>query len=174
MEEQETGYTASCGLETDRYANEPADKGHSGVWERTPTQDEQRCNASIGCDSKPRNGWLGPGLHVKGDLTMGENIADLGGALVALHAYHNSLGDQPAPAIDALSGDQRFFLSYAQSWRHKSTDDSIRQQLVSNSHAPVKYRVDGVVRNMDAWYDAFNVKPSDKLFLAPENRARIW
>ena len=76
--------------------------------------------------------------------------------------------------IDGLSGDQRFFLSYAQSWRHKSTDDSIRQQLVSNSHAPVKYRVDGVVRNMDAWYNAFNVKPSDKLFLAPENRARIW
>jgi putative endopeptidase len=115
-----------------------------------------------------------PGLHVKGDLTMGENIADLGGALVALDAYHNSLGDQPAPVIDGLSGDQRFFLSYAQSWRHKSTDDSIRQQLVSNSHAPVKYRVNGVVRNMDAWYEAFNVKPSDKLFLAPENRVRIW
>jgi putative endopeptidase len=115
-----------------------------------------------------------PGLHVKGDLTMGENIADLGGALVALDAYHNSLGHQPAPVIDGLSGDQRFFLSYAQSWRQKSTDDSIRQQLVSNSHAPVKYRVDGVVRNMDAWYNAFNVKPSDKLYLAPEDRVRIW
>jgi len=115
-----------------------------------------------------------PGLHVKGDLTMGENIADLGGALVALDAYHNSLGHQPAPVIDGLSGDQRFFLSYAQSWRQKSTDDSIRQQLVSNSHAPVKYRVDGVVRNMEAWYNAFNVKPSDKLYLAPEDRVRIW
>jgi cytoskeletal protein CcmA (bactofilin family) len=74
VEEQETGYTASCGIETDRYANEPADKGHSGVWERTPTQDEQRCNASIGCDSKPRNGWLGPGLHVKGDITGSEDL----------------------------------------------------------------------------------------------------
>jgi putative endopeptidase len=115
-----------------------------------------------------------PGLHLKGDLTMGENIADLGGALVALDAYQNSLGDKPAPVIDGLNGDQRFFLSYAQSWRHKSTDDSIRQQIVSNPHAPVNYRVNGVVRNMDAWYRAFNVKPNDKLFLAPENRVRIW
>jgi putative endopeptidase len=115
-----------------------------------------------------------PGLHVKGDLTMDENIADLGGALLALDAYHNSLRDRPAPVIDGLSSDQRFFLSYAQSWRHKSTDDSIRQQIVSNTHAPVKYRVNGVVRNMDAWYQAFNVKPSDGLFLSGENRVRIW
>lgn len=115
-----------------------------------------------------------PGFHVKGDLTMGENIADLGGALVALDAYHNSLGNKPAPVLDGLNGDQRFFLSYAQSWRHKTTDDSIRQQVVSNSHAPVIYRVNGVVRNMDAWYEAFNVNPSEKLFLAPEKRARIW
>jgi putative endopeptidase len=115
-----------------------------------------------------------PGLHVKGDLTMGENIADLGGVLVALDAFHNSFGGKSAPVIDGLNGDQRFFLSYAQSWRHKSTDDSIRQQIVSNPHAPVKYRVNGVVRNMDAWYEAFNVKPSDKLFLEPENRVRIW
>jgi putative endopeptidase len=115
-----------------------------------------------------------PGLHLKGDLTMGENIADLGGALVALEAYHHSLGDKPAPVIDALTGDQRFFLSYAQSWRHKATDDSIRQQIVSNAHAPEPYRVNGVVRNMDAWYQAFNVKPGDRLFLAPESRVRIW
>jgi len=115
-----------------------------------------------------------PGFPVKGDLTMGENIADLGGALVALDAYHNSLGDKPAPVLDGLNGDQRFFLGFAQSWRHKSTDDSVRQQIVSDPHAPVQYRVDGVVRNIDAWYEAFNVKPSDKLFLAPENRVRIW
>jgi putative endopeptidase len=115
-----------------------------------------------------------PGLHLKGDLTMGENIADLGGALVALDAYHNSLGGKPAPVIDGLSGDQRFFLSYAQSWRHKSTETSIRQQIVSNPHAPAQYRVDGVVRNMDAWYTAFNIKPRDKLFLPPEHRVRIW
>ncbi len=115
-----------------------------------------------------------PGLHLKGDLTMGENIADLGGALVALDAYHHSLGNNPAPVIDGLTGDQRFFLSYAQSWREKSTNDSIRQLIVSNPHAPPQYRVNGVVRNMDAWYAAFDVKRGDQLFLAPEDRARIW
>jgi putative endopeptidase len=115
-----------------------------------------------------------PGVHLKGDLSMGENIADLGGALVALDAYHHSLGDKPAPVIDGLTGDQRFFLGYAQSWRQKSTDDSIRQQIVSNSHAPVEYRVNGIVRNMDAWYEAFDVKPGDKLFLAPQDRVRLW
>jgi putative endopeptidase len=115
-----------------------------------------------------------PGYRLKGDLTMGENIADLGGALVALDAYHRSLGNKPAPVLDGLTGDQRFFLGYAQSWRHKTTDDSMRQLLVSNSHAPAKYRVNGIVRNMDAWYDAFNVRPGDPLFLAPEDRVRIW
>ena len=73
-----------------------------------------------------------------------------------------------------LTGDQRFFLSYAQTWRQKSTDDSIRQQIVSNPHAPVQYRVNGVVRDMDAWYAAFHVELGDKLFLAPENRVKIW
>lgn len=115
-----------------------------------------------------------PGFHVKGDLTMGENIADLGGALVALDAYHRSLGEDRAPVRDGLSGDQRFFLGYAQSWRHKSTDDQIRQQTVSNPHAPERYRVNGIVRNMDAWYDAFGVQPGSRLFLAPVDRVRIW
>jgi putative endopeptidase len=115
-----------------------------------------------------------PGLHVNGDLTMGENIADLGGALIALDAYHLSLQGKPAPVIDGLTGDQRFFLSYAQSWRDKTTEDEARQRLVSNPHSPEIYRVNGVVRNMDAWYAAFDVKPTDKLYLAPENRARIW
>jgi len=76
--------------------------------------------------------------------------------------------------LDGLNGDQRFFLGYVQSWRHKSTDDQVRQQTVSDPHAPAKYRVNGVVRNIDAWYEAFNVKPSDELFLAPEKRVRIW
>jgi putative endopeptidase len=115
-----------------------------------------------------------PGFQVKGDLTMGENIADLGGALVALDAYHDSLGNKPAPVLDGLNGDQRFFLGYAQSWRHKATDDQIRQQIVSNPHAPVRYRVNGIVRNIDAWYEAFNVQPGNPLFLAPENRVHIW
>jgi putative endopeptidase len=105
---------------------------------------------------------------------MGENIADLGGVLVALDAYHDFLGRKPAPVIDRLTGDQRFFLSYGQIWRQKATDDSIRQRIVSNPHAPVQYRVNGAVRNIDAWYETFDVKPSDKLFLPPQDRARIW
>ena len=115
-----------------------------------------------------------PGAHVNGDLTMGENIADLGGALVALDAYRLSLKGEPAPIIDGLSGDQRFFLSYAQSWRRHATEDSVRERLVSNQHAPEEYRVNGIVRNMDAWYTAFGVSAGDKLYLAPEKRVRIW
>ena len=112
-----------------------------------------------------------PGVHVKGDQTMGENIADLGGALIALDAYHRSLHGKPAPVIDGLTGDQRFFLAYAQSWREKSREDTIRSRLVSDVHSPELYRVNGVVRNMDAWYAAFGVKPGDKLYLAPADRA---
>jgi putative endopeptidase len=115
-----------------------------------------------------------PGVHVNGELTMGENIADLGGALVALDAYRLSLKGAPAPTIDGFSGDQRFFLSFAQSWRRKATEDSIRERLVSNAHAPEQYRVNGVVRNLDAWYEAFGVKAGDELYLAPEKRVRIW
>jgi len=115
-----------------------------------------------------------PGARVNGDLTMGENIADLGGALIALDAYHGSLAGKPAGVIDGLTGDQRFFLGFAQSWRKKSTEDSVRQQMVSDPHAPEQYRVNGVVRNMDAWYSAFGVQAGDKLRLAPEARVRIW
>ena len=115
-----------------------------------------------------------PGQHINGELTMGENIADLGGLLVALDAYHLSLGGKPAPVIDGLTGDQRFFLAYAQSWRDKRRDEAIRQQLVSDPHSPEAFRVNGVVRNVDAWYQAFGVKPGEKLYLAPEDRARIW
>ena len=115
-----------------------------------------------------------PGTHVNGELTMGENIADLGGALIALDAYHHSLAGNTAPVIDGLTGDQRFFLSYAQSWRTKRTEDAIRQQMVSDPHAPEQYRVNGVVRNIDAWYDAFGVKAGDKLYQPTENRVRIW
>ena len=115
-----------------------------------------------------------PGVHVKGDQTTGENIADLGGLLIALDAYHNALHGQPAPVIDGLTGDQRFFLAYAQSWRDKKRDDYLRQLIVRDVHSPVKFRVDGVVRNMDAWYPLFEVKPGDNLYLAPSDRVRIW
>jgi putative endopeptidase len=115
-----------------------------------------------------------PGVHVKGDQTTGENIADLGGILVALDAYHNSLDGKPAPVIDGLSGDQRFFLAFAQSWRDKRREDSVRDQLVRDVHSPEIYRVNGVVRNVDLWYEAFDVKADDKLYLAPGDRVRIW
>ena len=115
-----------------------------------------------------------PGVHVNGDLTLDETIADLGGALVALDAYHDSLVHKSAPVLDSFTGDQRFFLSYAQTFRAKKTEAATRQQLVSDPHPPEQYRVNGVVRNIDAWYQAFNVQAGDKLYLANENRVRIW
>ncbi len=115
-----------------------------------------------------------PGVHVKGAQTTGENIADLGGILIALDAYHASLHGQPAPVIDGLTGDQRFFLAYAQSWRDKRREDAERSLIVSDVHSPELYRVNGVVRNVDAWYAAFGVQPGAALYLAPADRVRIW
>ena len=115
-----------------------------------------------------------PGAHIKGELTMGENIADLGGILVALDAYHASLHGKPAPVIDGLTGDQRFFLGFAQIWREKMRDDYERQLIVSDPHSPPHYRVVGVLRNVDDWYKAFDIKPTDAMYLAPESRVRIW
>ena len=113
-------------------------------------------------------------MHVNGKLTMGENIADLGGLTLALDAYHASLHGKPAPVIDGLTGDQRVFLGWAQAWRTKRTDAALHQLVVSDPHSPAQYRVNGPVRNIDAWYEAFGVKPGDKLYLAPEERVRIW
>ncbi len=115
-----------------------------------------------------------PGLKLNGRLTAGENIGDLGGLTVAYQAYHMSLDDQPAPTIDGFTGDQRFFLAWAQSWRDLQRDANLRNQVMSNPHSPSVFRVQGVVRNMDEWYQAFDVKPEDKLFLPPEQRVHIW
>jgi putative endopeptidase len=115
-----------------------------------------------------------PDVHVNGDLTMGENIADLGGLTLALDAYHQSLDGKPAPVIDGLTGDQRVFLGWAQAWRGKVTDDYVKRQVVSDPHSPRQFRVNGVVRNIDAWYGAFDVKPDDKLYVAPDARVHIW
>jgi putative endopeptidase len=115
-----------------------------------------------------------PGAHINGQLTMGENIADLGGILTSLDAYHESLHGKPAPVIDGLTGDQRFFLGFAQIWRGKTRDDALRQQMVSDPHSPEKARIDGVVPNVDAWYKAFDVQPGEKMYRAPEDRTRIW
>jgi putative endopeptidase len=111
---------------------------------------------------------------VNGKLTMGENIADLGGLTMALDAYHASLKGQPAPVIDGITGDQRVFLGWAQAWCGKMTEDYVKKQVVSDPHSPRMFRVNGVVRNIDAWYDAFGVKPGDKLYIAPADRVKIW
>lgn len=115
-----------------------------------------------------------PGAFVNPDLTMGENIADLAGLLVALDAYRKSLNGKDAPVIDGLSGEQRLFLAFAQIWRGKAREDSIRNQVATDPHSPQRFRVLGPTRNIEAWYQAFGVKPGDAMYIAPEKRAKIW
>lgn len=116
-----------------------------------------------------------PGTHIKGSLTMGENIGDLGGVEMAYAAYQRYQAKHgKAPVIGGLTGDQRFFLAWAQVWQEKDREGALRQQLLTNAHSPAFFRVNGVVRNVDAWYTAFNVKPGDKLYLAPADRVHIW
>ena len=115
-----------------------------------------------------------PGLHVNGANTIGENIGDLGGLNMAYHAYHLSLKGKPAPVIDGLTGDQRFFLSWAQVWRTKIRDGQLREYVMSDVHSPPYFRVNGTLPNINEWYDAFNVHPGDKLYIKPEDRVSIW
>ncbi|MBS0581378.1 MAG: M13 family metallopeptidase [Proteobacteria bacterium] len=115
-----------------------------------------------------------PGLKVNGRLTLGENIGDLGGVSVAYEAYHRFLDGRTPAVLDGLGGDQRFFLSFAQVWRSLDRDEAIRSQVLSDPHSPARFRVNGVVRNVDAWYRAFEVTPTDKLYLPPDQRVRIW
>jgi len=116
-----------------------------------------------------------PDLHLNGKLTLGENIGDLSGvenAYAAFKKYEAKHGQ--SPVIDGLTGDERFFIAYAQAWQEKQREDAERQQVITNEHSPGKYRVNGVVRNVDAWYKAFNVQPGDKLYLPPDQRVHIW
>jgi putative endopeptidase len=118
-----------------------------------------------------------PGMHINGQLTMGENIGDLGGIQMAYAAYHRYLDEAAggeAPVIDGLTGDQRFFLAFAQVWRAEARDDALRAQLTTDPHSPPRFRVNGVVRNVDAWYRAFDVGADQALYLPPEARVRIW
>jgi putative endopeptidase len=115
-----------------------------------------------------------PGSRINGKLTLGENIADLGGLVVALDAYRASLGGKPAPVLDGLTGEQRVFLAYAQGWRGKARDDAVRAQIASDPHSPRKFRVIGPTRNIDDWYAAFGVGPAERYALKPEDRVRIW
>jgi putative endopeptidase len=114
-----------------------------------------------------------PGMNVNGALTLGENIADLGGLAISYDAYRASLKGSPSPILDGFTGDQRFFLGWAQIWRLTYRDADLRQRLLSNPHAPAPQRV-WTVRNLDAWYEAFGVKPDQALYLDPAKRVRIW
>jgi putative endopeptidase len=114
-----------------------------------------------------------PAQCVKGELTLGENIADLAGLTVAYQAYKLSLHGQPAPVIDGMTGDQRFFLGWAQVWRRSYREQELANRLVTDPHSPSEFRT-AVVRNLDVWYDAFKPTDKDKLFLAPDARVRIW
>jgi putative endopeptidase len=114
-----------------------------------------------------------PGLHINGKLTLGENIADLAGLAAAHDAWVASLGGAPAPEVDGLGGEQQFFIAYAQAWRGKQREPTLRQQLIVDGHAPQEYRA-ATVRNIDAWYGAFGVTPGQKLYLEPSQRVRVW
>ena len=115
-----------------------------------------------------------PGGHINPGLTMGENIADFAGLNVALDAYHKSLAGKDAPVIDGLTGDQRFFLAYAQVWRAKAREDALRSQIATDPHSPARYRTIAPLRDLDAWYAAFDIGPESSMYIAPDDRVRIW
>jgi len=114
-----------------------------------------------------------PDLALKGQQVLSENIADLAGLAAAYDGWKLSLGGKPAPVVDGFSGDQQFFISFAQSWRDKTREPALRQQVITDGHSPDQYRAT-TVRNLDTWYQAFGVKPGEKLYLAPGERVRIW
>jgi putative endopeptidase len=115
-----------------------------------------------------------PDTHVNGDLTMGENIADLAGVAMAYRAYKLSLQGKPAPVIDGFTGDQRFFIGWAQGWARKYRDDELRRRLLTDPHSPSEYRTNIIVSNLPEFYAAFDVKPGDKMYRAPADRVKIW
>ena len=114
-----------------------------------------------------------PDISVNGKQTLGENIADVAGLSAAFDGFHASLEGTPAPVKDGFSGDQQFFVAFGQNWGTKPRESALRQQVMTDPHAPAQYRAD-TVRNIDAWYPAFNVQSGDKLYLAPADRVQIW
>lgn len=114
-----------------------------------------------------------PDLNLNGKLTLSENIADVAGLAAAYDAYRTSLGGKEGPTVNGFTGDQQFFISFAQTWRYKAREEAMRRQVATNGHAPAPYRA-LTVRNLDAWYAAFDVKEGDKLYLPPEQRVRVW
>ena len=115
-----------------------------------------------------------PGYFIDGRFTLGENIGDVGGLSLAYRAYKMALNGEEAPVIEGLTGDQRFFLAWAQVWQRKYREDALIQRLTTDPHSPSEFRVNGVVRNFTEWYEAFNVQSDEALYLPPEQRIRIW
>lgn len=115
-----------------------------------------------------------PGEHLNGEFTLGENIGDLGGLTIAYKAYQLSLNGKTPPVIDGFTGDQRFFIGWAQVWARKYRDENLRQRITTDPHSPSEFRTNGVVRNMATFVNTFNVQPGDKLYMAPEDRVKIW
>jgi putative endopeptidase len=146
--------------------------GHLRDW--WTAEDAARFEAEAKKLADQFDGYEVAGVHIKGRQTLGENLADVGGLLLGLDAYHASLNGRPAPVIDGLTGDQRVFLGWAQVWRSKQREESLRQRVATDVHSPARFRVIGPTRNVAAWYAAFDVKPGDKYYLKPEDRVRIW
>jgi len=115
-----------------------------------------------------------PDLNVNGAFTLGENIGDLGGLSIAIKAYKESLGGKEAPVMDGFTGMQRVFLGWGQVWGEKAREEALRSQIAGDPHSPAKFRINGVVRNVPEFYEAFKIKPTDSLYLAPEKRVKIW
>ena len=115
-----------------------------------------------------------PDLYVNGEFTLGENIGDLGGISIGLKAYKISLESEPATVIDGFSGVQRVFLGFGQVWATEYRDEALRSQIETDPHSPSMFRANGAVRNVPEWYEAFEVKPENALYLKPEDRVKIW
>jgi putative endopeptidase len=165
------GHEIGHGFDDDGWKYDGRGTYRGWVTEADSTSFETRANALV----EQYNGYEPlPGYKVNGRLTLGENIADVTGLDIARKGYHLSLKGKKAPVIDGYTGDQRLYLAYAQKRRSKWTDAWMRYYVLSDTHAPAEYGVNGIVRNDDGWYEAFDVKPGDKLYLAPEQRVRLW
>ncbi len=136
--------------------------------------DKARFDAAAAALVKQYDGYEAlPGLFLNGRQELAENIADVAGLTAAFEGWQASLGGKPAPVIAGKTGEQRFFIAFAQAWREKRRDASLRNRVATDGHAPARWRAQ-TVRNLDAWYPAFEVKPGDKLHLPPEGRVKIW
>jgi putative endopeptidase len=149
--------------------------GHGNLHDWWAPKDNEEFNARAKAFGAQYNA-LSPiaGLHVNGDLTMGENIADLAGTTMAYRAYKLSLNGKEAPVIDGFTGDQRFFIGWAQGWARKYREDELRRRLLVDPHSPSEYRTNAIVSNLDPFYAAFGVKSGDGMFRAPPERVKIW